>query len=124
MQSGLPPITGIPLLLKIDTSLDLDDLRRQFEFEIVSEQEEGFVIVASEDVDLTLFQQKLTDFIATVSGSANVAKIHELREDLTQEERLKLVLTDVLFQEWSTIADDALLHLRREHRVCRHLGNP
>lgn len=107
VQSGLPPITGIPLLLKIDTSLDLDDLRRQFEFEIVSEQEDGFVIVGSEDVDLTLFQQKLTDFVAAVSGSANVAKIHELREDLTQEERLRLVVTDVLFQDWSTIADDA-----------------
>lgn len=108
VQAGLPPITGIPLLLKIDTSLDLDDLRRQFEFEVISEQEDGFVIVASEDVDLTLFQQKLTDFIGTVTGSANVAKIHELREDLTQEERLKLVLTDVLFQEWSTMADDAI----------------
>lgn len=106
VQDGLPPITGIPLLLKIDTSLDLDDLRRHFEFEIVSEQEDGFVIVASEDVDLTVFQQKLTDFIGTVSGSANVAKIHELREDLTQDERLKLVLTDVLFQEWLSIADD------------------
>lgn len=50
-QDGLPPITGIPLLLKVDPSLDLDNLRKQFEFEIVCEEEEGFVIVASEDVD-------------------------------------------------------------------------
>lgn len=106
-QDGLPPITGIPMLLKIDTSLDLDDLRKQFEFEIVCEQEDGFVIVASEDIDLALFQQKLTNFIGSVTGSANVAKIHELREDLTQEERLRFVLTDVLFQEWPSMADDA-----------------
>jgi hypothetical protein len=106
VQDGLPPISGIPLLLKIDTSLDLDDMRRQFEFEIVCEQEDGFVIVASEDIDLAIFQQKLTDFIGTVTGSANVAKIHELREDLAQEERLRLVLTDVLFQEWPSMADD------------------
>ncbi len=64
IQSGLPPIdAGIPLLLRIDTSLDLDELRRQFKFEIISEQEDGFVIVASEDVDLADFQQKLSDFI-------------------------------------------------------------
>ncbi len=106
VQDGLPGISGIPLLLKLDTSLDLDNLRRQFEFEIVCEQEDGFVIVASQDIDLALFQQKLTDFIDTVTGSANVAKIHELREDLTQEERLRLVLTDVLFQEWASMTDD------------------
>ncbi len=109
VQNGLPPIeAGIPLLLKIDPSLDLDDLRRQFHFEIVSEQENGFVIVASKDVDLEDFQQKLTDFVGSITGSANVARIHELREDLTQEERLKLILTDTLFQEWPTIPDYSL----------------
>ena len=109
IQDGLPPIAGIPLLLKIDTSLDLDALPRQeFDFEIVSEQEDGFVIVASEDVDLAKFQQKLTDFTTSVSGSGNVAKIHELREDVTQEERLRYVLSDTLFLEWPKIVDDSL----------------
>jgi Subtilase family len=108
IDDGLPSIeAGIPLLLKIDPSLELNDLRRQFNFEIVSEQEDGFVIVASEDIDLEDFQQKLTDFVASVTGSANVARIHELREDLTQEERLKLILTDTLLLEWPNIGDDA-----------------
>ena len=107
LQNGLPQTeAGIPLILKIDTSLDLDDLRRQFSFEIVSEQEDGFVIVASEDLDLTGFQQKINEF-AAITGSSNIAKIHELREDLTQEERLSLILTDSLLSEWPTIADDA-----------------
>ena len=40
VEEGLPAVApGIPLLLKIDTSLDLDDLRRQFLFEIISEQD-------------------------------------------------------------------------------------
>ena len=108
VQSGLSAIdAGIPLLLKIDTSLDLDELRRQFLFEIVSEQEDGFVIVASEDVNLAEFRQKLDDFVGSISGSTNVSKIHELREDLTQEERLQRILTDTLLQEWPTIADNA-----------------
>lgn len=105
VQDGLPPTeAGIPLLLKIDTSLELDDLRRQFEFEIVSEQEDGFVIVASEDLDLTDFQTKLAAF-ATATGSANVAKIHELKEDLTQQERLSRILTETLLAEWPSMQD-------------------
>lgn len=44
----LPDIpAGIPILLQIDTGLDLDSLRAKFEFEIVAEQEDGYVIVAS-----------------------------------------------------------------------------
>jgi hypothetical protein len=107
VQNGLPPTdAGIPLLLKIDTSLDLDDLRRQFEFEIVSEQEDGYVIVASEDVDLADFQTKLTDF-AAATGSANIAKIHEIREDLAQDERLSRILSPVLMAEWPVMQDTA-----------------
>ena len=109
VQGGLPAIdAGIPLLLRIDTSLGPRRTARQFSFEIVSEQEDGFVIVASEDVNLAEFRQKLDDFVGSISGSSNVAKIHELREDLTQEERLRLILTDALLQEWPTIADDAV----------------
>ncbi|HET6884437.1 MAG TPA: S8 family peptidase, partial [Pirellulales bacterium] len=107
LADGLPTIEGgIPLLIKIDPSLDLDELRHFFQFEIVSEQEDGFVIVASEDISLTSFQQKLNDFATAATGSANVAKIHELREDPTQEERLRRILTDTLFNEWPTLADD------------------
>jgi hypothetical protein len=99
-QAGLPAIDkGIPLLLQIDPTLDIDDLRHYFGFEIISEQDDGFVIVASEDESLAYFQQKLNDFIGTVQGSAGIAKIHELREDLTSEERLKRILTDRLFAE-------------------------
>jgi len=107
-QEGLPSISGIPLLLKVDTSLDLDDLRKQFEFEIVCEEEDGFVIVASDDIDLTVLRQKLTDFVTSVTGSGSVARIHELREDLTQEERLRLILSDSLLNEWRSIADNSI----------------
>lgn len=110
VQAGVPVVkAGIPLLLRIDTSLDVEDLRHYFGFEIVSEQEDGFVIVASEDVALASFQQKLNDFIGNAEGpaggSANVAKIHELVGDATQEGRLRRILSDVLFAEWGRIAD-------------------
>lgn len=84
--SGLPPIAaGIPLLLSIDTSLDLDDLRRQFNFEIVSEHEERCVIVVSEDVNLADFQQKLTDFAVLESQSEVEAEVQEELEIRVEE---------------------------------------
>lgn len=107
-QAGLPAIDkGIPLLLQIDPTLDIDDLRHYFGFEIISEQDDGFVIVASEDESLAYFQQKLNDFIGTVEGSAGIAKIHELREDLTSEERLRRILTERLFAELPQLDTDA-----------------
>jgi hypothetical protein len=95
-------------LLKIDPSLDVDELRHFFGFEIVSEQEDGYVIVASEEISLAGFQQKLTDFTGGIAGSANVARIHELRSDPSQEERLRRVLTETLLAEWPNIDANAI----------------
>jgi len=43
----IPP--GIPILVQVDPNLELDDLRHHFAFEIVAEQEEGYVIVEKWD---------------------------------------------------------------------------
>lgn len=63
VQDNLPALPqGIPILLEVDPSLDVDQLRHHFDFEIVSEEEEGFVIVASEDINLTKFLSLVTKF--------------------------------------------------------------
>src|SRR5262249_42363991 len=46
-------------------------------------------------------------FVASIEGSSNVAKILDLREDLTQDERLRRILSETLYREWPTIPDDA-----------------
>jgi hypothetical protein len=108
-QAGLPALDdGIPLLLQIDPTLDIDDLRHHFGFEIVSEQDDGFVIVASADESLLDFQHKLTDFVGNIEGSAGIAKVHELREDLTSTERLKRILSETLFAELPQLDTDAM----------------
>lgn len=106
LQDGLPPTeAGIPLLLQIDTSLDLDLLRSQFQFEIVSEQDDGYVIVVSEDVDLATFQARVTEFATNAWGSGTIAQIHDLKEDLSQDERLARILSPVLLAEWPSMQD-------------------
>ena len=94
-QQNLPVLpAGIPVLLQVDPNLDLDILREKFDFEIVSEQEDGFVIVASVDLQLAAFLQMVNDFATQTRGSATVASIHRLFDDPNQEERLKRILSE------------------------------
>ncbi|MEC5407441.1 S8 family peptidase [Paraburkholderia sp. MPAMCS5] len=106
-SEALPVISsGIPILLKVDPGLDLDVLRERFDFEIVAEQEEGYVIVASEDIDAALFLAMLDGFSVSVRGSATIASVHQLFDDPNQVDRLNRILSDRLFTEWGAIADD------------------
>src|SRR5262245_5285218 len=78
-ERGVPIIPpGVPLLLKVDPRLDLDILREKFEFEIVAEQEEGYVIVAAEDIELTPFLRMVNEFSVQIHGSARIAEVHRL----------------------------------------------
>ena len=101
---GVPIIPqGIPILLKVDTGLDLDVLREKFDFEIVAEQEDGYVIVAAEDIELTPFVQMVNGFAVQIRGSAKIAEVHKLFDN--PSDRLSRILTDRLLEVWPTIAD-------------------
>jgi len=103
---ALPVIpNGIPILLKVDPRLDLDVLREYFDFEIVAEQEEGYVIVASADIDVASFLAMVNGFAVNVHGSATIASIHQLFDDPNQTDRLCRILSERLFAEWGNIAD-------------------
>lgn len=103
-ENALPEIeTGIPILLEIDPSADIDFLRG-LGFEIVCEIEEGFIIVATEDVDLSVLNEKADAFIANVTARCNSpAKVYALCED---GDRLKRVLSKELYAKWATISAD------------------
>ncbi|CAN5407337.1 hypothetical protein BH09SUM1_BH09SUM1_11950 [soil metagenome] len=99
---------GKPILVQVDPGLDLDVLRGKFDFEIVAEQEEGFVLVASEDIDLTEFTQMVANFAVPVHGSATVAKVHKLYDDPDQTDRVQRILSDGLRRMWPGIPEDTI----------------
>lgn len=103
----LPELTaGIPLLLEVDPGLDIDKLRHHFNFEIVSEEEGGFVIVASSDIDLSEFLDAIDGFAEGTkprSGTATIASVHRLDDDLNQTQRLKLILSEYLQSIWGEL---------------------
>lgn len=105
-ENALPEIeTGIPILLEIDPSTDIDFLRG-LGFEIVCEIEEGFIIVATEDVDLSVFNEKVDAFVANVTARCNSpAKVYALCED---GDRLKRILSKELYAKWATISPDSV----------------
>src|ERR1039458_9977288 len=103
-EQGVPIIPqGIPILLQVDPRLDLDVLREKFEFEIVAEQEEGYVIVAAEDIELVPFIQMVNHFAVQIHGSAKIAEVHKLFDN--PADRLRRILSDRLLEIWPTITD-------------------
>jgi len=102
----LPEVpAGVPLLLEVDPSMDLDALRHYFAFEIVAEQEDGFVIVASEDLDMVTFREKVRGFAVRVQGSATIAEVHRLHTN--DADRLARILSDHLLAIWGQLGDAA-----------------
>lgn len=66
---------SIPLILQIDPeTFDLDDLRTS-EIEIISELEDGYIIGASADTNLTELQKKIENFFNEQKGGGVIAKI-------------------------------------------------
>lgn len=88
---------GTPLLLEVDQQTDLDFLRSAFNFELLSEEENGFVIVTSKDVDLGEFMAKVREFGRGESGSGQTAKVYQLFPDAT---RLQHTLSPDLLDLW------------------------
>lgn len=109
----LPP--GIPLLLEIDPGLEVDDLRHYFDFEIVAEEEAGYVIVASNDLDLSDFLDAVDRFAASSrqerEGTGTLASVHRLDDDPEQKKRLELLLSETLLQEWPNLTDNREYHV-------------
>lgn len=106
LEEALPEIkAGIPILLEIDPSSNIDFLRG-LGFEIVCEIEDGFIIVSSEDIEFSRLIQKTDEFIQNISTRCNTpAQVYALCEE---SDRLKRVLSDDLYAKWNTISPDSI----------------
>lgn len=91
--------------MQIDPGLELDGLRQKFDFEIISEQEDGYVIVASENRDLSKLQGMIIAFSTDAHGSATIASIHSIVDDPNQSERLQRILSESLYAMWPSLQD-------------------
>lgn len=89
LKEHLPEIkTGIPILLEIDPSQDIKFLKN-LGFEVISELENGYVIVSNGDVDFALLNKKVDEFIKETSRNCNTpARIYAFHDDKQRFEKI------------------------------------
>ncbi len=102
-----PPLPGgVPLLLEIEPSQDIDWLITSLGLEIVAEEEDGYVIVASEDINFEKLKEVLDKFETKGHGTGSLAKVYQIEDD---EERLKRILSPNLWNSWPGL-DDSIIY--------------
>jgi hypothetical protein len=102
-EEQLPRPDAITLILQVDPeTFDLDDLRTSG-IEILSELEDGFIIGASADADLTEFQKKIDLFLNSQRGGNVVAKVLNV---LDRQQRTEFILSEELLAKWGQIRDE------------------
>ncbi len=113
--------SGIPILVEIDENADIDFLRG-LGFEIVSEVEDGYVIVSSDDIELGVFNRKVNEFIKNAHQKCNSpAKIYALCQE---SERIKNILVGELIEVWPTLTDDQQVEVDISISCCGTVNLP
>ena len=99
---------GHPLVLLVEENSKVEFLRSAFGFEVVSEEEDGYVLASTDDVDWGQLTKVLAKFGAHERGGGSAAKLYDILADETQAQRLRRILSDVVFRSWPDLGDDDL----------------
>lgn len=103
---NLPEQDGIPLWVRIDPNDASADFLRNMGFEIVSEEEDGYVLVAANDETFVISGQKLDEFVDTErTRNGKPASVYEIGQPETQSERIERILPDDLRHTWQALDD-------------------
>ena len=108
-EKGLPKIPeSIPLFLQVDPKIFNPDSLRSFGIEIISEEEDGFLIGASADLNLTTLKDKIDKFLKEEGKFKNTAS--QLWDIVTGKQwRIDHILSKSLLNKWDEIDDAELL---------------
>ncbi|NJM28443.1 MAG: hypothetical protein HC856_10020 [Pseudanabaena sp. RU_4_16] len=93
---------AVPLILQIDpTAFDVEELRK-FGIEVIAELEDGYIIGASADLQLTDLQRKIEQFINAERGGGKVPEIWDI---LDGTRRPEYILAPELQEQWELIQE-------------------
>lgn len=103
-EEGKPDLPdAVSFILQVDpAAFDADNLR-SFGIEVVADLEEGYIIGASADTELSELRKKIEKFINSEWGGGKVPAIWELLEGT---QRPEFILSDKLRVEWDQITDE------------------
>jgi hypothetical protein len=97
---------ALSLVLQVDPKSFDADVLKSFGIEVILELEDGYILGASVDTDLTQLQQKITQFIADERGGGRIAEIWKILEG--QFGRLEHILSPDLLANWDAINSEQL----------------
>ncbi len=123
-QQNLPELSPeiIPVFLKLNPSLLSSDFDLEsFGIEIVSEEDEGYIIGASFD-GLSSLKEKIEDFIIEKRGTGTIADLWEIVDGNNEEWKPQHVLSKELWEKWATIQDDTIYDLEIGVAFARPVG--
>ncbi len=110
VKLGLPELDKevIPVFLQINPGI----LTGQFDFldygiEIISEEENGFIIGASLD-NLTTLEEKINGFITSTRSTGKIADLWEIVNGNRDQWRPEHILSPSLLKDWPNILDDQM----------------
>jgi Subtilase family. len=108
-EEFLPELpSAVPLFLQIDPALFDPDSLRSFGIEVISEEEDGFVIGASADLNLSTLNDKIEKFIKEEGRYKD--KAAQLWDIVTGKQwRLDRILSKPLLEKWGDIDEAEVL---------------
>ena len=93
------------IILKIDpNSFDPESLK-SYGIELISEIEDGYIIGASADLELSELRKKIGNFIREEHGGGKVAEIWDLIDGI---KKLEYILSPELMADWDLVKDDQI----------------
>lgn len=105
----LPNENDIPILLKIDTEVFKIESLINWGIEVVSEEEDGYIIGASTD-NLEQFKERVNAFLNEESKFKDkAAQLHDFVS--TPEWRIDYILKDELKELWQDVQPDRIYHI-------------
>lgn len=105
---NLPQLpTDIPLFVEVEPGADVEYLRRHFNLEIVAEHDDGVVLVASPDQDMTTFLTTIEKFLSNTRGGATAAKIYGMSGPENVQRRVERLLSESLYEKWPSLSDSS-----------------
>ena len=103
-QLGLPDVpNAIPIFFQVDPkSFDADTLR-SYGIEVIAEEEGGYIIGASSDMDLNALKQKIEKFIEK-EGYGSPSKLWEIVDGTNW--KIEHILSEELQEKWGELNED------------------
>ncbi|AUB41997.1 Serine protease, subtilisin family [Nostoc flagelliforme CCNUN1] len=95
-EGGKPPLKSQRIILQIDPNCFNPEGLKAYGIELIADTEDGFIISASADLELSELQKKIEKFIKEQHGGNTVAQIWEI---IDGKKKPELILSPSLYTE-------------------------